>query len=151
MTFKDLPPDWPTRPVTDSDITADLLDLIVRDADRVGGAMCLLLCGKDGRLVQPLVVSELPAQPDPAERRHLFEFLRPLVGPAGFLGGVLVAIARERDPFVTDADRAWHESAIQGCRAAGLQLLGVWLVTRQAIQRLPDGADLDRDLDEASA
>ncbi len=39
MTYQDLPTDWPSRPVTDPAITSDLLDLVVRDADRVDGAL----------------------------------------------------------------------------------------------------------------
>ena len=56
MSFEDLPADWPQRPVTDSEITADLLDLIVGDRDRAVGALGILLCGRDERLLQPVVV-----------------------------------------------------------------------------------------------
>ena len=42
--------------MTDSEITADLLDLIVGNRDRAVGALGILLCGRDERLLQPVVV-----------------------------------------------------------------------------------------------
>jgi len=112
MTYNDLPPDWPTRPVTDPDITADLLDLVVRDADRVDGALCILLCGEEGQLVQPMVVPRPPTRMSREQRGRVFASLEHLAAEEDLRGGILVAIAREKGPFVTDTDRAWHEAAM---------------------------------------
>ena len=141
MTFEDLPPDWPTRPVTDPDITADVLDLVVRDADRVDGALCLLLCGEGRRLVQPLVIPRVPTTLRPDDRRRVFEALRHVVADRGFRGGVLVAVARARHAYVTDDDRAWHEAAIDALDDIGIELLGMWIVTRGVIRQMPDVRD----------
>ncbi len=141
MTFEDLPPDWPTRPVTDPDITADVLDLVVRDADRANGALCLLLCGEGRRLVQPLVIPNVPATLRPDERRRVFATLRHVVDDGGFSGGVLVAVARARHAYVTDDDRAWHEAAIDALADIGIELLGMWIVTREVIRQMPDVRD----------
>ena len=73
MTFEDLPSDWPQRPVTDATITADLLDLIVTERDRAAGALGVLLCGRDERLLQPLVVEMPGYRLSAAERRRGFD------------------------------------------------------------------------------
>ena len=137
MTYNDLPPDWPTRPVTDPDITADLLDLVVRDADRVDGALCILLCGEEGQLVQPMVFPRPPTRMSREQRGRVFASLEHLAAEEDLRGGILVAIAREKGPFVTDTDRAWHEAAIASCRTSGLTLLGVWVVTRHVVRQVP--------------
>ncbi len=142
MTFEDLPPDWPSRPVTDPDITADLLDLVVRDADRVEGALCILLCGEQGQLLQPMVFPRPPNRISRDGRARLFEVLEHRGDGSGFCCGVLIALAREKGSFITDGDRAWHEAAVTACRRTGLSLLGVWVVTRHVIRQVPDLADL---------
>ena len=83
MSFEDLPPDWPRRPVTDPAITADLLDLFVGDRDRAVGAVGILLCGREGRLLQPVVV-ETPAEGQAADIAFLRERL---TGSAVAAGG----------------------------------------------------------------
>lgn len=137
MSFQDLPPDWPTRPVTDPAITADLLDLVVRDADRVAGALCVLLCGEEDRLVHPMVFPEPPSRMSREQRAKVFTALEEVAVEEGLRGGILVAVARERGAFLTDTDRAWHEAAVTSCRASGLTLLGVWVVTREVIREVP--------------
>ncbi len=144
MTFQDLPPDWPTRPVTDADITPDLLDLVVRDTDRIDGALCILLCGEAGQLVQPMVFPRPPTRMSREQRRRVFAALEVLAAEQALRGGILVAIAREKGAFVTDTDRAWHEAAIASCRASGLSLLGVWVVTRHVIRQVPALNDVDQ-------
>lgn len=141
MTFEDLPSDWPRRPVTDPAITADLLDLFVGDRDRAVGALGILLCGREGRLLQPVVVEtpELPA--GPAERRRRFDALCAAFGHLGEPGdtglGLLVALARPGSPLVTPADLGWRDTAYRSCQGSGLALLGVWLVTPEVIRPLP--------------
>jgi hypothetical protein len=144
MTFEDLPPDWPRRPVTDPAITADLLDLVVGDRDRAVGALGILLCGRDGRLLQPVVVEKPELRAGPAERRRGFDALCAVFGHLGERGetggtglGLLVALARPGPPLATPADLGWRETAFRSCQESGLGLLGVWLVTPEVIQPLP--------------
>jgi hypothetical protein len=42
----------------------------------------------------------------------------------------------------TDEDRAWHERAIELCRAHGVKLLGFHVATTQGVLRLPDPLDV---------
>lgn len=153
MTFEDLPPDWPHRPVTDPAITADLLDLVVGDRDRAAGALGILLCGRDDRLLQPIVVEAPDLQANAAERRRGFDNICSALGPLGETGGVgsaerggeaggpalslLVAVARPGPAAATAADLRWRDTAERSCRDYGVGLLGVWLVTPNVIRPLP--------------
>ncbi len=142
MTYQDLPTDWPSRPVTDPAITSDLLDLVVRDADRVDGALYLLLCGERGQLIEPMVFPEPLTRMSREQCGTAFAALEHLALQEGLRGGILVAIAREKGLFITDTDRGWHEAAIRSCRRSGLSLLGVWVVTRHVIRPLPALGDV---------
>ena len=145
MSFEDLPADWPQRPVTDSEITADLLDLIVGDRDRAVGALGILLCGRDERLLQPVVVEAPDLHASAAERRQGFDNLCAafchLSEPGADSGdsglGMLVALARPGPPLATPGDLRWRDTAVQSCLDHGVALLGVWLVTPEVIQPLP--------------
>jgi hypothetical protein len=148
MTFEDLPPDWPQRPVTDATITADLLDLIVTERDRAAGALGVLLCGRDERLLQPLVVEMPGYRLSAAERRRGFDNIcaafchlgEPTAEGVNDDLGILVALARSGAPLVTSGDLRWRDTAEQSCQSYGVTLLGVWLVTQEVIRPLPSGA-----------
>ena len=151
MSFEDLPSDWPQRPVTDAAITADLLDLVVTERDRSVGALGVLLCGRDERLLQPLVVEMPGYRISAGERRQGFDnicaafcHLREPAGEGAAEAanadlGVLVALARSGSPLVTAGDLRWRDTAEQSCRSYGVALLGVWLVTPEVIRPLPPG------------
>lgn len=147
MSFEDLPADWAQRPVTDPDITADVLDLVIRDADRDTGCIAALMCNAAGRVVQPVVV-ELPPGGVPAgEHQRFFDLVcggMAAVSDFGDRGGILVAVARPRGPFVTGDDREWHDAGRRSCADHGVRLLGTWLVTRGAIRRIDDAVDQER-------
>jgi hypothetical protein len=152
MSFEDLPSDWPQRPVTDPTITADLLDLVVTERDRAAGALGVLLCGRDERLLQPLVVEMPGYRLSAAERRRGFDNIcaafchlgEPTAGGEVDGGnadlGILVALARSGAPVVTSGDQRWRGTAEQSCERYGVALLGVWLVTPEVIRPLPPGA-----------
>jgi hypothetical protein len=152
MSFEDLPSDWPQRPVTDPTITADLLDLVVTGRDRAAGALGVLLCGRDERLLQPLVVEMPGYRLSAAERRRGFDNICAafchLGEPTGADEaelvnadlGILVALARSGSPLVTSGDLRWRDTAEQSCGRYGVALLGTWLVTPEVIRPLPPGA-----------
>lgn len=141
MSFEDLPSDWPRRPVTDPEITADLLDLFIGDRDRAVGAVGVLLCQREGRLLQPVVVETPELRMGAAERRRGFDALCEAFGHLGEPGasdlGLLVAIARPGPPLVTPTDLGWRDTAYRSCQESGLALLGVWLVTPEVIRPVP--------------
>lgn len=135
MSFHDLPTDWPNRTLRDRDLACDVVDLFVRDADRAGGCVSLLLCDGAGRLIQPVTVGEIPARATPADRRLLFD------GFLGHLGGslqeVVVAIGRAGSTRLTDGDREWHQAALSAGERSGVRVLGVYLATPAGVTSLP--------------
>ena len=60
MSFKDLPKDWPARPLDDVSVGASVVDLCVSDRDRGVGGLSVLLCRTDRTLSQPVFVEEVP-------------------------------------------------------------------------------------------
>lgn len=135
MTFHDLPSDWPTRTLDDTWLAADVVDLVVREADRRDDTVTLLLCDADGRMIQPVGVDGVPRSATPQERRSLFDAFLGHLG--GTLGGIVVALGREQGRTPDDAEREWHESAITACEDEGVRLLGCYLATRDAVTLMP--------------
>lgn len=134
MTFQDLPKGWHARPLTDTDIAPDVVDLVVRESDRATGCISLLLCDHTHRMVQPVTITDL-ARDAPGDRRRLFDLV---IGElAERLGGVVVAIGRPRGSVPDDEARAWHEAAIAACREHRVPLLGTYLATAHAVVEMP--------------
>lgn len=136
MSFHDLPHDWHSKPLSDPTLAADVVDLVVRESDRVTGCLSILLCDDTHRLLQPITITDLDlAVPHPREYRRPFDLI---VGQfAERLGGVVVAIGRPRGQVPDDQARAWHEAAIAGCREHDVLLLGTYLATQHAVVELP--------------
>ena len=138
--------------MTDPAITADLLDLVVGDRDRALGALGILLCGRDDRLLQPMVIEAPDLHASAAERRQGFDNLCAALchlGEPGDKGqgsglGMLVALARPGPPLATAGDIRWRDTAVQSCRDYGVGLLGMWLVTPDVIRPLPPRASQRR-------
>lgn len=136
MTYEDLPHDWPTRPLTDPRLTADVIDLVVRESDRATGCLSILLCDDTLRMIQPISITDLDiVGPEPGEYQRPFDLV---VGQfAERLGGVVVAIGRPLGHAPDDEARAWHEAAIAGCRDHGVPLIGTYLATAHAVTEMP--------------
>ena len=132
MSFEDLPSDWPMRPLRDPELGADVVDLVVRDADRAEGAIAFLLCRADGTLAQPLVVGDLEGE-DPAQVvTHMMTVLAHLPDTTGFV----LALARPHG-LVSDADRRLHQLTLELCDEHGLVLVGTYLATHAGVTHLP--------------
>jgi hypothetical protein len=135
MSFHDLPDNWSQHPVTDPALTHDIVDLLVRDEDRRGGAMVILICGEDERLVQPLCVSEIDETLPAEERPHLFDVLVQAMGDQP--GGLLVCRARPGGARPNDDDRLWHQTALDTLRGTSVRLLGFHVATPGGVEELP--------------
>ena len=132
MSFDDLPDDWSDRPLTTPTLVADVLDLVLAEADRRIGALAFLLCDGTGRLLAPAVVTDVPDDIENDERQRMIEtFVRPL-GPAGSLH---LAIGRQDGLSIRAGDRAWAAAAAEVC-AGGPRLLGVHLLTLHGYREL---------------
>lgn len=135
MSFLDIPSDLRDRSLTDPRLAADVVDLVVSDDNRHHGCVALMLCDERDRLLQPVVIGDVP---DNASTDGLVSFLGlflPSLAEGG--GSVLVARGRRRGFEPTDADREWHQVAIDCCAATGVRLLGFHLATRDTVVELP--------------
>lgn len=133
MSFDDLPDDWPDRPLTEPRLVADVLDLFVSAADRERGALVVLACDEQARLVQPFVVSDLDDEVSDQDMERAFNLF---VSPMSGVGSLLVAIARKDGLSITAADRAWCRAAQRAC-GDGVRLLGVHVVTLYGSRAVP--------------
>lgn len=133
MSFEDLPDDWPDRPLTEPRLVADVLDLVVKKSDRCAGALALLLCDPQGRLMQPVVIDRLPPRPHEAQCCHI---MSTIVSAMAGQGSLVVAIARREGLSITAGDRIWARAAEQVC-GAGVRLLGVHLLTMNGSRAVP--------------
>ena len=60
MTFEDLPPRASEIPLTNRRVAADVIDLIISDADRATGCVALMICDSEDRGIQPVVLHDVP-------------------------------------------------------------------------------------------
>lgn len=134
MSFEDLPHDWPTRPLSDATVAPDVVDLVVRDGDREGGCLGILLCGRDHRLLQPVTITDLDGEPHVVHRDPVDTLLGHL---SGQIGGVVVAVGRPRGLHPDDEARTWHEAVIASCRDHDVPLLGTYLATVHGVVEMP--------------
>jgi hypothetical protein len=136
MSFQDLPDNVADLPITDPAILDDMLDLFVSAASREAGALYLLLCDGENRVVVPIVVDDMPVQcrEDEAER-----LLDSFVTSAATLRadlGVMLAIARPGSPEARRPDRLWLTVAERVCDRRDVRLLGVHVVTPAGSQQV---------------
>ena len=136
MTFNDLPDDWATRSITEPGLVADVLDLLVSDADRQQGALVLALCDADGRLVQPMAIGEMGDAIHTGADSDVLRMFLEAVGTRLPVAALLVAVARPGGLSITAGDRAWLAAAEQAC-AGGIRLLGVHVVTADGSREVP--------------
>ena len=133
MTFEDLPPDWPSRPLSDALLACDVLDLCVSHADRLQTGLCVLVLRPDLTLAQPIFVA------GPMPRAGRVSALSTLFSAcsAHDVGAALVLGIVHEESALSDKDRALHQEAIEVCRRLGLNLVGTHLVTASDVETLP--------------
>jgi hypothetical protein len=134
MSFQDLPDGWNEQPLTDPRLVADVLDLVVSDADRRAGGLAMLLCDHRGRLQQPVFISDLDYGSSEAERCLMFgRFIAHL---AEQVEAILFALAREDGLSITADDQSWAR-AIQYACSGEVRLLGFHVVTLVGSRLVP--------------
>lgn len=135
MSFENLPPH--ARDIAFTDLTgADFVDLFIGLADRAAGAVGLLLLDDRGRVTQPVVISDLPAEVGP---QALMARLAPLGDGLREAGGAVAFVrARPGAPLLTSMDRLWANEADRGFTADGQSVLhSCWLATPTHIRQIP--------------
>ena len=136
MSFDDLPDDWPSRPLTEPALVADVLDLVVSRLSRDRGALYLLLCDDADRLLVPVAVDEVEREQTPRQRADLVATVLDLAAQTAPVGSLLAAIARPGGLSVTADDQSWADAVAVGV-AGRTRLLGVHLVTPDGSRPLP--------------
>lgn len=131
MTFDDLPHDWDSHPLTDASLRCDVVDLFVKDADRLRGGLGVLLCDADGMLLQPIMIEGMNAHANEPDIRATLAFLQHLQAD-GTLTGVL-ALARPRGSHDDDVARFWARIAADECQQAAIGLLGFYIATPEGV------------------
>jgi hypothetical protein len=143
MTFHDLPADWPNRSVIDPELFLDVVDICVGERDRATGAVYVLLCDAEQRLVQPCAVtggsrvSDTRGVGDEERRGILDPFATALAAQAAG-GGLVVVVARPGRATPTEADRRWRRAGQEVCERHGIRLLAAAVATPNGIATLTD-------------
>ena len=135
MGFDDLPADWSDRPLTDPRLVRDVLDLMVFDKDRRAGALSILICDEEARLIQPLTVTDIPEVAQ-AERVRC---IGNLVEAIGRKGSLLLALARPDGLSIRESDTAWLRAAETAC-GDDVRFLGLYVVTCHGSREVPRAA-----------
>ena len=136
MGFQDLSDNDLDRPLTEPALVANVLDLVISAADRRAGAIGVLMCDPDGRLVQPAVIGELKPDPTDEDRDRLVSVF---VEAMGGHGSLLLAIARRDGLSISPDDVAWCHAASRVCAGSGVRFLGAYVVTMTGSREVPDG------------
>ena len=147
MSFHDLPENWSDLPLDTPGLAADVADLVVGDADRDGGCVGLILTDPGRRMTQPCVINDVDDTVTPEELRPFLIQLSAMVVETG--GAVLFVRGRRGSVLLTDADRRWHQVAVDACRAGGAPLLGAYLATSATVRSFPE--PLDAVVDDVAA
>ena len=111
----------------DDPLTADVVDLFARESDRHRGALLLLFCDSDHRLMTPVFIDHVPQRSSDREKNELFEFLEHFGGEGSL--SLVAGVCRRRGTPLDAESGAWLSAAERGCRRAGIQLLGCYLAT----------------------
>ena len=128
MTFENLPDDWHTLPLTEPQLLADVLDLVVGHRDRVDESFVVLACDSDVRLVQPCVLGPDPGPCDPGTVRAFLDALRGALVEVE-RGTLIVATARARGLASTPDDHAWIAATRSAIAGPGWTLSSAHVVT----------------------
>jgi hypothetical protein len=132
----ELPHDWWGRPITDTEVFEPLVDLVVLEAWRAKGAIVLLLCHADGRLLQSVLLDDLNASVPPPEVERVLTSRLSDLGSRG-VSAVAVVIARPGQARATDRDCALGAAFGRAGSAGCVELLGVALAVPGAVATVP--------------
>ncbi|MEU8223911.1 hypothetical protein [Kribbella sp. NPDC048915] len=147
MSFEHLASNWADHPLTDPEVTADAIDLMVSLGDRRRGTFTVLICDPDDRY-RATVVIELP--PDCLPTAHnprpgwtpaqlCEKAMHPIIPAVHTAPGtsLVLALGRPGPRHLPDLDTQWASAAATICRAAGVRLLGFYVASKDGIYR-PD-------------
>lgn len=115
-------------PLTDPELTADVVDLCLKHSDRVQNSALLLLCDDAARLLQPIVIDGIDWHCIAEERALLFQVFGDLDIP-----GVVVAISASA-PIDAGVTLRWRETARTELDKHGARLLGFYTADQDRVR-----------------
>ena len=126
--------------LSDPDVANAALESFVDEDDRMNGGLAFLFCDRDGRLMQPVLVADVPK---PASQEQRWSAMRWATGLCEMVSdehsgplGLLLAVVREEGP-VCDEDREWHQVALDACAEVDAPFIGMHVVTMDGAVLLP--------------
>lgn len=138
--FENLPADWDGRSLDDPDLLGCVVDLFVRHADRQAGSLLALLANEELRLVQPVMIDDIPVGCDQVRQHEVTHRLTQIVGQVCPGGGLALAVARRGMVVQTHWDLGWRSALALACQDSGVVDLGCYLATPAGVVRLDDSA-----------
>ncbi|MGW6200098.1 hypothetical protein ACWF0M_28410 [Kribbella sp. NPDC055110] len=145
MSFENLSATWVDQPLTDPDLTADVVDLMVSLGDRRRGSFTVLICDPDARYRATLLI-DLPANclPNPhpghaslSPAQICATALHPVIPAVHTAPGtaLVLVLGRPGPTHLPDFDTEWAEAATTICEAVGIRLLGFYVATKDGIHQ----------------
>ncbi|TDO47079.1 hypothetical protein EV651_12573 [Kribbella sp. VKM Ac-2571] len=136
MSFENLSATWADEPLTDPDVTADAVDLMVSLGDRRRGTFTILICDPADHYLATVAI-ELPAtfSSDFSPAQLCETALHPIT-PAVHTApgtGLVLALGRPGPARMTDLDTQWARAAGTICAATGVRLLGFYVATKDGV------------------
>ena len=136
MSFENLSATWTDQPLTDPDVAADAVDLMVSLGDRRRGTFTVLICDADNRYLATVAIG-LPStySLDPAPLCETA--LSPIIPAVHTAPGtaLVFALGRPGPARMTALDAQWAQAATTICRTAGIRLLGFYIATKDGIHQ----------------
>jgi hypothetical protein len=135
VSFLDLPDDWTERPLTDPRLVADVLDLVMSDADRLAGCLAVVMCDEQDRVCGVSVLTDPHNVRSQADKcRAISVHVEANSGKGG--ASLLFALGRPDGLSLTPDDEHWAQAARQECTGE-VRLLGFHVVTRDGSRQVP--------------
>ncbi|WP_410791517.1 hypothetical protein [Kribbella sp. C-35] len=136
MSFENLSATWADQPLSDPEVAADAVDLMISLGDRRRGTFTVLICDPDARY-RATVAIELPSTfaLDPSPAQLCETALDPVIPAVHTAPGtaLVFALGRPGPAHLPDLDAQWAQAATTICQAAGIRLLGFYVATKDGI------------------
>lgn len=138
MSFENLSATWTDQPLSDPDLAADAVDLLVSLGDRRRGTFTVLICDADNLYLATVAIG-LPStySLDPRPAQICETALNPIIPAVHTAPGtaLVFALGRPGPGRMTDLDAQWTQAATTICRTAGIRLLGFYIATKDGIHQ----------------
>lgn len=127
MSFENLPSNWPELPLHDARHAANVVDLVMRDSDRVRNSLLLLPANSDGvPYPTPIVINDCDWRDGPGPVLQMWEHF------VGTFESVLIATSH-RDTGCPGQHRSWLTHARNAITALGTPVLGCYVAARDDV------------------